>query len=250
MKKIVFALATLLLITSNVFAEKDVKVRFGLEGGFNMTKWNGKLMPNYGVAPEMISATADISDASVRPGFHAGALMDIIIEKHWSIQPEVLFQLEGSAVTSPVVVPQYSEEGEYLGEVVGDTIEEKYTAGFIRIPVVLYYNIMNVGPGQLSPGLGVFFAGGVCGKSDKKVGDEERKTFGVDGILDEFDWGPTIKVGYEFQKVANGLYLNLGFSQGLTTSKTTGLNFTVGYKFQYWKAIKRAYNTGILEYNP
>ncbi|MBR4713362.1 MAG: PorT family protein [Paludibacteraceae bacterium] len=250
MKKIVFALATLLLFTSNIFAEKDVKVRFGLEGGFNMTKWNGDLMPDYSVSPDMISATANINDASVRPGFHAGALMDIIIEKHWSIQPEVLFQLEGSTIESPIVVPTFDEEGEYIGDVVADTLKEKFTAGYIRIPVVLYYNIMNVGPGQLSPGLGVYFAGGVCGKSDKKVGDEVRNTFGVGGVLDEFDWGPTVKVGYEFQSVANGLYLNLGFSQGLTTSKTTGLNFTVGYKFQYWKGIKRAYNTGILEYNP
>lgn len=246
MKKIVFALATLLLFTSNIFAEKDVKVRFGLEGGFNMTKWNGDLMPDYNVSPEMISATANINDASVRPGFHAGALMDIIIEKHWSIQPEVLFQMEGSTVTAPLVLPSYDEEGNYLGEVLGDTVTEKYTAGYIKIPVVLYYNIMNVGPGQLSPGLGVFFAGGVCGKSDKT----QRNTFGVGGILDEFDWGPTVRVAYEFQNVANGLYLNLGFSQGLTTSMSTGLNFSVGYKFQYWKGIKRAYNTGILEYNP
>jgi hypothetical protein len=246
MKKIIIALATLLMLTSNVFAEKDVKVRFGLEGGFNMTKWNGDLMPSYGVSPEMIAATANIEDASIRPGFHAGALMDIIIEKHWSIQPEVLFQLEGSTVKAPLIVDAYDEEGNVIGEAVGDTIEEKYTAGYIRVPVVLYYNIMNVGPGQLSPGLGLFFAGGVCGKSDKT----ERNTFGVGGILDEFDWGPTVKVGYEFQEVANGLYLNLGFSQGLTTSKTTGLNLSVGYKFQYWKGIKRAYNTGILEYNP
>lgn len=246
MKKIIIALATLLMLTSNVFAEKDVKVRFGLEGGFNMTKWNGDLMPSYGVSPEMIAATANIEDASIRPGFHAGALMDIIIEKHWSIQPEVLFQLEGSTVKAPLIVDAYDEEGNVIGEAVGDTIEEKYTAGYIRVPVVLYYNIMNVGPGQLSPGLGIFFAGGVCGKSDKT----ERNTFGVGGILDEFDWGPTVKVGYEFQEVANGLYLNLGFSQGLTTSKTTGLNLSVGYKFQYWKGIKRAYNTGILEYNP
>ena len=246
MKKIIIALATLLMLTSNVFAEKDVKVRFGLEGGFNMTKWNGDLMPSYGVSPEMIAATANIEDASIRPGFHAGALMDIIIEKHWSIQPEVLFQLEGSTVKAPLIVDAYDEEGNVIGEAVGDTIEEKYTAGYIRIPVVLYYNIMNVGPGQLSPGLGLFFAGGVCGKSDKT----ERNTFGVGGILDQFDWGPTVKVGYEFQEVANGLYLNLGFSQGLTTSKTTGLNLSVGYKFQYWKGIKRAYNTGILEYNP
>ena len=247
MKKIVFALATLLLFTSNIFAEKDVKVRFGLEGGFNMTKWNGDLMPNYGVSPDLISATANIDDASVRPGFHAGALMDIVIEKHWSIQPEVLFQMEGSEITTPIITPVVNEEGEMVGQEIGDgTITEKYTAGYIRIPVVLYYNIMKVGPGQLSPGLGLFFAGGVCGKGS----ETDRNTFGVDGILDEFDWGPTVKVGYEFQDVANGLYLNLGFSQGMTTSKSTGLSLSVGYKFQYWKGLKRAYNTGILEYNP
>ncbi|MCR5497793.1 MAG: PorT family protein [Paludibacteraceae bacterium] len=249
MKKIVFALATLLLLTSNAFAEKDVKVRFGLEGGFNMTKWNGDLMPNYGVSPELIAATARIDDASVRPGFHAGALMDIIIEKHWSIQPEVLFQLEGSEITTPVIpveVEQQQEGLEVEPQPADLTITEKYTAGYIRVPVVLYYNIMNVGPGQLSPGLGVFFAGGVCGSGS----ESGRNTFGVDGILDEFDWGPTVKIGYEFQNVASGLYLNAGFSQGVTTSMSTGFNFTVGYKFQYWKGIKRAYNTGILEYNP
>ena len=155
--------------------------------------------------------------------------------------------MEGSEITTPIITPVVNEEGEMVGQEIGDgTITEKYTAGYIRIPVVLYYNIMKVGPGQLSPGLGLFFAGGVCGKGS----ETDRNTFGVDGILDEFDWGPTVKVGYEFQDVANGLYLNLGFSQGMTTSKSTGLSLSVGYKFQYWKGLKRAYNTGILEYNP
>lgn len=246
MKKIFIALATLLFLSSNVFAEKDVKVRFGLEGGFNMTKWNGDLMPDYNVSPNLIAKTADIDDASVRPGFHAGALMDIVIEKHWSIQPEILFQLEGSEVTSPIIGAKYNEEGEVIGDEVTGEITEKYTAGYIRIPVLLYYNIMNVGPGQLSPGLGFFFAGGVCGQSDIT----RRSTFGVDGILDEFDWGANVKVAYEFQSKISGLYLSAGFSQGFTTSKSTGLSVSVGYKFPYWKGIKRAYNTGILEYNP
>lgn len=246
MKKIFIALATLLFLSSNVFAEKDVKVRFGLEGGFNMTKWNGDLMPDYSVTPELISKTADIDDASVRPGFHGGAMMDIVIEKHWSIQPEVLFQMEGSEVSSPLIVPTVDEDGNVISESVEGSITEKYTAGYIRIPILLYYNIMNVGPGQLSPGIGFFFAGGVCGQGS----ETRRPTFGVDGILDEFDWGANVKVAYEFQSKISGLYLSAGFSQGFTTSKSTGLSVSVGYKFPYWKGIKRAYNTGILEYNP
>lgn len=241
MKKIVFALAALFLLSVNAMAaEKDVKLRLGLEAGFNMTKWNGDLMPNYGLAPELVSATANLDDASVRPGFHVGAMADIVIATHWSIQPEVLFQLEGSSVTTPEIKV---EDGV---EITGENITENYTAGYIRIPVIIYYNITNVGPGQLSPGLGVFFAGGVGGKGS----ESGRKTFGVDGILDEFDWGLNVKVAYELQQVASGLYMSAGFSQGLTTSKSTGLSVSVGYKFQYWKGLKRAYNTGILEYNP
>ncbi len=243
MKKIFFALAALLLLSSSVMAEKDVKLRFGLEAGYNMTKWNGKIMPDYGVAPDLISGSSDIDKAVIRPGFHAGAMADIVIETHWSIQPELLFQMEGSELTLPLSVQEADEDMEVSLE---GTITEKYTAAYIRIPVLVYYNITNVGPGQLSPGIGIFLAGGVGGKG-KITG---RKTFGVDGILDEFDWGMNVKVAYELQKVASGLYMSAGFSQGLTTSKSTGFSVSVGYKFQYWKGIKRAYNTGILEYNP
>ncbi len=241
MKKLFFVLASLLLLSSSVMAEKDVKLRFGLEAGFNMTKWNGSLMPNYGVKPELIKATANIDDASVRPGFHAGLMADIVIETHWSIQPELLFQMEGSELTLPFA--EYDDEGALIAE---GTVTDKYSAAYIRIPVILYYNITNVGPGQLSPGVGLFLAGGVGGHA-KATG---QKTFGVDGVLDEFDWGLNVKLAYELQKVASGLYMSAGFSQGFTTSKSTGLSVSVGYKFQYWKGIKRAYNTGILEYNP
>lgn len=241
MKKIFFALATLFLLSSNVMAEKDVKLRFGLEAGFNMTKWNGSVMPDYGVSPELIKSTANIDDASVKPGFHAGAMADIVIETHWSIQPELLFQVEGSKLTLPFV--EKDDEGEVLAE---GTITENYSAYYIRIPVLIYYNITNVGPGQLSPGVGIFLAGGVGGKGS----ETGNKTFGPDGILDEFDWGVNVKLAYELQKVASGLYMSAGFSQGFTTSMSTGLSVSVGYKFQYWKGLKRAYNTGILEYNP
>ncbi len=232
MKKIVFALLAMLFASLTISAQKEVKVRFGVEAGFNMTKWNGELLPKY---PEVIGETASdffsefkFDDSGMRPGFHAGGLMDLVIQDRWSIQPEVLFTMEGSKIKMD-----------------DSTGYKNCTALYIRIPILVYYNIMNVGPGQLSPGLGFFFAGGVGGSVEGG-----GKTFGTDGVLDEFDWGVNVKVAYELQKVASGLYMSAGFSQGFTTSKSTGISVSAGYKFQYAKIFKKKYNTGILEYNP
>ena len=43
MRRLAFAIVALMsfICTMSVSAQKDVKVRFGVEGGFNMTKWNG-----------------------------------------------------------------------------------------------------------------------------------------------------------------------------------------------------------------
>ena len=47
MKKIVFMLAAMMLCAFSLSAQKEVKLRFGVLGGFNMTKWNGELLPDY-----------------------------------------------------------------------------------------------------------------------------------------------------------------------------------------------------------
>ncbi|MBR6659147.1 MAG: PorT family protein [Paludibacteraceae bacterium] len=225
MKKIVFMLAAMVLCAFSLSAQKEVKLRFGVLGGFNMTKWNGELLPDYSESIEDVLAASsftDLEDAGFTPGFHVGALADMVINDKWSIQPELLFAFEGSKV-----------------------FDDQFRALFIKIPVIVYYNILNVGPGQLSPGIGPYFAGAVGGSS-KEYGD----TFGKDGVLDEFDWGLNVKVNYEFQKFASGLFAGAYFAQGFTTSKTTGFGISVGYKFQYWKYLKKVYNTGVLEYNP
>lgn len=233
MKKIVFMLAAMVLCAFSLSAQKEVKLRFGVLGGFNMTKWNGDgFLPDYnsetkeGITPTTFSK---FEDAGFTPGFHVGALADMVINDKWSIQPELLFTFEGSKVA------KVTESFEVK--------ESKYTALFIKIPLIVYYNILNVGPGQLSPGVGPYFAGAIGGSGD------EGDTFGPNGF-DEFDWGLNVKVNYEFQKFASGLFAGAYFAQGFTTSKTTGFGISVGYKFQYWKYLKKVYNTGVLEYNP
>lgn len=231
MRKIAFAIVALITLfgTMTVSAQKDVKVRFGVEGGFNMTKWNGEVLPYYDLSG-IGEIPRSLDDASIQCGFHAGVLADLVIQDHWSIQPELLFTMEGSKLATSLA-------GDSLG-----TSEEsvKAKAFYIRIPILVYYNFTNIGPGQLSPGLGFFFAGGVAGEAFD----------GDSPLLDEFDWGLNVKVAYELQKYAPGLFMSAGFSQGFTTSKSTGMNITVGYKFKYAKFLKKVYNTGILEYNP
>ncbi len=243
MKKICFVLMAMILCAFAAFGQKDVKVRFGVEGGFNMTQWNGNLLPDYSQSVDNFKR--DLSDAGIKPGFHAGVLADLVIQTHWSIQPEVLFTMEGSKVTQNLRVKVPSLDPEAEVQYVDSVAEKNVTAFYIRIPILVYYNITNVGPGQLSPGIGFFFAGGVGGSVEGG-----GKTFGDDGVLDEFDWGLNVKVNYEMQKKVSGLFAGIGFSQGFSTSKSTGLSVSVGYKFQYAKFLKRAYNTGILEYNP
>lgn len=220
MKKAFIAFVALILISASLSAQKTVKVRFGVEAGFNLTKWNGDFLPNYEL--EIPSSAADIEDAGFNPGFHIGGLADLMITEKWTIQPELLLSYEGTKAN-----------------------DVKVTAMYIKVPVLVYYKFHNVGPGTLYPGLGFFFAGAVGGKVDG-----ETNTFGDEGIMDEFDWGLNVKVTYEMSKFVNGMFASLGFSQGLTTSKTLGLGLSVGYKFAYCKFLKRAYNTGILEYNP
>ena len=127
MKKIVFMLAAMMLCAFSLSAQKEVKLRFGVLGGFNMTKWNGDgFLPDYnsetkeGITPTTFSK---FEDAGFTPGFHVGALADMVINDKWSIQPELLFTFEGSKVA------KVTESFEVK--------ESKYTALFIKIPLIV-----------------------------------------------------------------------------------------------------------------
>lgn len=212
MKKILFALS-LLLVTSmtTVKAQEDVKVRFGLTAGFNMTKWNGDYSSELGT--------------SFMPGFNLGGVAEMQLFAKWSVQPELLFSYEGTNTDD-------------FGSA---------SAMYIKLPVLVYYNFLNVGPGQLSPGVGPYFAGGVGGSFDG------GSTLGYDGIAEKFDWGMQIRVAYELQTLGvtalNGMYAYVGYEQGFTKTYNMGLKVGVGYKFQYSKWLKSAYNKGIFKVN-
>ncbi len=210
MKKIFFTLSIMLLsFTWTMQAQQEVKVRFGGEAGFNMSKWGG----NY----------VDDLETTFKPGFHIGGVAEMMFNQRWSIQPEVVFFYEGTN---------------------SDILDKGISAMYIKFPLLVYYNFLNVGPGRLSPGVGPYCAAGIAGKID---GD--YNTFDEIG---RFDWGVSVKLAYELQhlKKGNGIFASLGFSQGfIDKTRSTELMLSVGYKFPYSKWLSSTYHKKDIQEN-
>lgn len=206
MKKIFLVLSLMIGVSvMMVQAQEDVKVRFGATAAFAMTKWNGDLKLN----------ESDLSGASFNPGFRLGAVAELQMTGKWSVQPELLFSYEGTKL---------------------DTMTA--SAMYIKVPILVYRNFPNIGPGQLSPALGPYFSFGIGG-------DEE--TMGYDGIAEKFDWGLQLRVNYELNRYVEGLFAYVGYEQGLTNTYNMGLMAGIGYKMAYSKWLKSA-NKGIFSY--
>lgn len=213
MKKIFLVLSLLLAASASmVQAQEDVKVRFGVTAGFAMTKWNG----DFDLGGEDFSFSPG---TSFNPGFRGGVVAELQLSQKWSVQPEVLFSYEGTKLDS-----------------IGTA-----SAMYIKVPILVYRNFQNIGPGQLSPAIGPYFSFGLGGSAD---GEE---TLGYDGIAEKFDWGLQFRVNYEMQKYVEGLYAYIGYEQGLTSTYNMGLMAGVGYKFAYSKWLKAAQG-GIFSY--
>jgi len=200
MKKIFFAFSFMLLsFLWTVQAQKEVTVRFGGLVGFNMSQWGGDF--------------ADYYETTFRPGFHIGGLAEMMLNQQWSIQPELLFSYEGTN---------------------SDVLDKGISAMYVKLPVLVYYNFLLGSSGRLSPGAGVYCAGGLAGKID---GDQN--TF--DG-MEKFDWGVEARLAYEvLNQKGNGIFAALGFSQGFSETHSMMLKVSVGYKFPYSKWLNTTY---------
>ncbi len=245
MKRILISIV-MLISALNIFAEPDVKVRMGLQAGYNMSKWNGDFNDAYGTA--------------FKHGMNAGVVAEIQLNSKWSIQPGLLICSEGSKLDSLIYTQKFVLEGEKL-ELTTVSQDVKVGAIGLKLPVDIMYSIYNVGPGRLTPSLGLYVTGYVAGKTlDVGTFDKEsifRKNWESnieqtkDWIPDEFDYGLSFKIMYEMMREpVNGLYWQAGISRGFTSCQNMVIMATIGYKFQYIKALRSRYNTGILEYNP
>lgn len=206
----------------------------GLQVGFNMTSWNGDFSNAYGSA--------------FVPGFSAGVVSEIQLNSRWSIQPGLLICSEGTRLDTLTYDKKVNKN-------------VKVGAFGVKLPVDVMYSIYNVGPGRLAPSLGLYVTDYLGGRTlDEKTFDQEsvfKKNWlenieeYKDLIPDEFDYGLSFKILYEMMKEPlTGMYWQVGVSRGFTSCQNMNIMASFGYKFQYIKALRSRYNTGVLEYNP
>lgn len=242
----------MLISALNIFAEPDVKVRMGLQAGYNMSKWNGDFNDAYGTA--------------FKHGFNAGAVAEIQLNSKWSIQPGLMICSEGTKLDSlpfSLGLPSIFGDATVAGmdlQLAGVAKDVKVSSVGFKLPIDVMYSIY-LGPGRLVPSLGLYVTGYVGGKTlEYGTYDDEsifKKNWEAnieqtkDLIPDEFDYGMSLKVMFEMMKEPiNGMYWQIGASRGFTSCQNMVLMATFGYKFQYIRALRSRYNTGILEYNP
>lgn len=181
------------------------QVRPGVIGGANIASYSETVTTGTGFGSTSTSYTS-----SAIFGYHIGGLLDIAIDDHFLIQPQLLFSLKG-------------------GENQNDL---KLLIHQIEIPILVEYKF-KLGIGELYGGLGPHFGIGLGAKA-KQGGESESLSFGAGA--DQFkrvDVGGTFTAGYLFD---NGFFGALKLSPSFTNEVNSGgtlhlFNFgiSVGY---------------------
>jgi hypothetical protein len=151
--------------------------------------------------------------------FHAGIFYKRNINKHFALQPELLFSVRGGKIKN-----------------IDSTINTSLMN--IELPINLLYLYK-----RLIIGAGPSFCYGLSGKL--KSNGEERNAYDADEsferTLKHFEFGGNVMIGYTFKK---GIFITTTFSPGFTNiykgdgsapnnirARTTTLGISLGYMF-------------------
>ena len=206
MKKLKLSLVIVLLsIVSFAGAQTP---SFSIKGGLNMSNFYGD----------------ELSDKSMKTGFHLGVGADFEFAPNMAIQTGLLFSSKGAKYTTDIL-----------------NSELDVTANFIQLPLHFAYKI-DVMPGtRVVLHAGPYIAYGVGGKAKVNMAGEsilESDTFDSDFGLKNFDSGLGLGVGAEF----GSILVDIGWDMGLVnlsraegrygeSIKTQNAYLSVGYKF-------------------
>lgn len=121
MKKYVLILAVSLFAFS-MNTQAQVKATFGLKGGMNVS-----------------SLTGDVINPKAKVGMHFGALVQVSLSEYFSIQPEVVYSLEGNKSS-------------------GGNQNINTNLNMLNIPVMLQYEIVDGFLLEAGPQIGFFLS--------------------------------------------------------------------------------------------
>ncbi|KIA99658.1 porin family protein [Flavobacterium sp. JRM] len=203
MKKITLSIVAVLAFG---FANAQ-EVKFGVKGGINLSTFTG-----------------DVENVSSKVGFQVGGFAEIKLTEKFSIQPELLYSLQGAKIDQ-------SEEG-YRYE-----STEKFS--YLNIPVMAKYYVAEKFSLEAGPQIGFLLSA----KSDfTETDDFFGTTSGDEDVKDSYksiDFGVNFGAGYDFtENLSAGIRYNLGlsniadFEEGDNTKiKNSVFSLSVGYKF-------------------
>lgn len=169
MKKLI----VLSVVTLTVFT-LQAQIKVGVKAGANFTTFSG--------------SDAKLGDVSpkYKVGFAGGGLVNLQLSEMFSLQPEVLYSMEGA---------RYAEDGERMN----------YNINYINIPVLAQYHHASGFYAETGPQLGLLASAKMAYEGNSvSVKDSFKKI--------NFSWG--FGAGYQ---LSNGLGIGARYNLGLTS---------------------------------
>jgi len=186
MKKLLIVFVAVALVAT---ANAQGSTTFGVKAGANLSSWGGD----------------DAEGVKSKIGFHAGGIVNIPVSSMFSVQPEVLFSLEGAK----------SEDDD----------DAKANLSYINIPIMLQYNNASGFYAELGPQIG-FLMSAKSQPGDVDIKDALKST----NFSLAFGAGFKTKSGFGFgARYALGLGTITDDSDG--DIKQSNLGFGVFYSF-------------------
>lgn len=195
-------------VAENIPEAKTSKTaQFGMKGGLNLANLKSD------------------SDTNIKAGVHAGFFVEIKLDDKFSIQPELLFSMQGA-------------KSEYPFELDGTVydVEETVKLAYLNVPVMAKFYATREFSILAGPQ-----AGFLVGAKDKvKVtyqGESNTQTVDAKDYVQSVDFGLNFGIGYDFSdKVGVEARYNLGLSNIFKVEEdgegnNRVIQFSLSYKF-------------------
>lgn len=196
MKKFAFILITSLCLFA---LQAQAQVRGGIRAGYNSATWGGDAVSSFSELMENAGAV----EVRMKPGFHAGAYLQLPLGNVVSLEPGIYYSQKGTEITQTFLNNSWIKPRATVTN----------NAHYIEMPVLMR---LHLGPGfQLyaGPQVGYLMQNKIKAEAGILGASYEYNTE-FDPGLRKFDFGLAGGIGYEF---APGINLQAGYEYGLSS---------------------------------
>ncbi|MCF6350354.1 MAG: PorT family protein [Flavobacteriaceae bacterium] len=162
------------------------------------------------VGANFANFSGDVENNGIKPSFHVGGVVEVQINDFFSVQPEVLFSMQG-----------YQDKDDAL---------LKYNYHYVNVPIMVKYFVNENFSIDAGPQVGMLLAAKIS------TGTEELTD--VKDLSNTFDYGVNLGGSYEMD---NGMNINIRYNYGLANvfdnesndlkANNTVIQVSLGYKF-------------------